>query len=66
MQKAEAMSPRQPFRCWSLMQCAFLAGDMKVVEQETEHLASDPEFGPRAKALLARAKAMPPEAPANK
>jgi len=63
MQKSEAMSPRQPFRCWAMMQCAFLAGDMKAAERETEHLASDPDFGPRAKALLARAKAMPPETP---
>lgn len=54
---SEAMSPRNAFRCWATMQCALMIGDMKVVERETDHLASDPEFGPRAKELLARARA---------
>ena len=54
---AEAMQPRQAIRCWSSMQCALMVGDLQTVERETDHLASDPDLGPRAKSILARAKA---------
>ncbi len=57
MLKSEAMNPRNPFRCWALMQCALIVGDMKTVAREVDHLSSDPEYADRAKALLARARA---------
>jgi DNA-directed RNA polymerase specialized sigma24 family protein len=58
VQKAEAMPPRNSFRCWTAMQCALILGDMKVVEREAGHLASDPEYAASAQSLLARAKAV--------
>jgi len=57
MLKSELMTPRNSFRCWATLQCALIVGDLKVVEREAGHLASDPEYGARAKALLAQAKA---------
>ena len=58
MQKAEAMSPRNPFRCWSTLQLALRVGDKATVEREVEHLYSDPDFGVHAKEILARMRAM--------
>ena len=57
MLKAEAMQPRNSFRCWTMLQCALIVGDLKVAEREAEHLASDPEYAARAKAVLERARA---------
>jgi hypothetical protein len=55
--KAEAMPPRNPFRCWTTLQAALVVGDMKTIEQEVQHLSSDPEYADRAKAILERARA---------
>ena len=52
MLKAEALSPRDPYRCWATLQCALMADDAKVVQREAEHLASDPEYGAQAKSVL--------------
>jgi DNA-directed RNA polymerase specialized sigma24 family protein len=57
MQKAEAMSPRNSFRCWSTLQCALMAGDRTIAEREVGHLSSDAEFGARAKDILVRLRA---------
>jgi hypothetical protein len=55
--KAEAMPPRNSFRCWTTLQCALIVGDLKIVEREVDHLSKDPEYAQKAKDLLARAKA---------
>jgi len=57
MLKAEEMSPRNSFRCWAMLQSALMAGDMKIAAREVQHLSSDAEYGPKAKALLDRARA---------
>jgi DNA-directed RNA polymerase specialized sigma24 family protein len=57
MLKAEAMSPRNSFRCWATLQCALIAGDQKVIDQEIEHLLLDPEYAARARELEVRVKA---------
>jgi len=57
MLRSEAMSPRNTFRCWAMMQCALIVGDMATVERETEHLAGDLRYAKKAKELLAKAKA---------
>jgi DNA-directed RNA polymerase specialized sigma24 family protein len=55
--KAEAMPPRNSFRCWTTLQCALIVGDLKIVEREAGHLSQDPAYAQKAKDLLARAKA---------
>ena len=55
--KAEAMLPRSSFRCWSTLQNALMAGDKAIAEREVGHLSSDPEFGARAKQILAQMRA---------
>ncbi|HEY3838760.1 MAG TPA: hypothetical protein VGL72_19420 [Bryobacteraceae bacterium] len=57
MLKAEAMPPRNDFRCWATLQCALMVGDLKVAAREADHLANNPEYAQKAKAQLARAKA---------
>jgi hypothetical protein len=54
MLKAEAMPPQSPFRCWTALQAALMIGDTATAEREVAHLANDPEYGPRAKKILAR------------
>jgi hypothetical protein len=56
MLKAEAMPPRNSFRCWAMLQCALLVGELKTVEREVEHLSTDPEYAQPAKAILARVR----------
>jgi hypothetical protein len=58
VEKAEAMAPRNAFRCWALLQCALRAGDKAVVLREGGHLAGDAEYGKRAKDIVARVQAM--------
>jgi hypothetical protein len=54
---SEAMAPRDPLRCWVLLQFALFIGDRAVIEQEARHLANDAEYGQRAKHLLAAVRA---------
>jgi hypothetical protein len=58
MQKAEAMPPRNAYRCWATLQCALKIGDKSTAEREIGHLSADPEFGARAKVILDRMRAI--------
>jgi hypothetical protein len=58
MQASEATLPRNPFRCWTLLQCALLANDTTVVEREVGHLAGDPEYGSQAQKILVEMRAV--------
>jgi DNA-directed RNA polymerase specialized sigma24 family protein len=58
MQKAEAMPPRDSYRCWVTLQLALRAGDKATVEREVRHLSSDPDFGDRAENILAQMRAI--------
>ncbi len=52
MLKAEAMPPRDAYRCWIMLQFALMTGNKDIVEREVEHLSADPEYAARAKAIL--------------
>jgi hypothetical protein len=54
MLKSEAMSPRESFRCWVMLQFALMVGDRKVLEREVEHLSSDAKYKEPAKKIMAR------------
>lgn len=56
--KAEAMPPRNSFRCWVTLQGAIILGDKKTATREVEHLSADPEYAGNAKTLLARMRAI--------
>jgi hypothetical protein len=58
MQKAEAMPPRNSYRCWVTLQLALRVGDKATVEREVRHLSSDPDFGVRAENILAQMRAI--------
>ncbi len=58
MQKAEAMPPRNSYRCWATLQCALMAGDRAIAVRELGHLAKDKEFADRAKSILAGLQAI--------
>lgn len=53
MLKSEQMQPREPLRCWVMMQFALGVGDRSIAEREAQHLANDPEYGQRAQRVLA-------------
>lgn len=57
MLKSEAMDPRDPFRCWAMLNCALIVGDLPTVEREADHLAANPDYGKLAKSLLEKARA---------
>ena len=56
MMKAEAMAPRDPYRCWILLQFSLMVAENSMIEREAGHLAGDPEFGPRARAILEKVR----------
>jgi DNA-directed RNA polymerase specialized sigma24 family protein len=56
--KAEAMPPRNSFRCWILLQTALAVGDREVIDREAQHLAQDPEYGKRAREIIERVKSL--------
>ncbi len=57
MLKSEAMAPRGAMRCWVMLQFALAVADRPVIEREAQHLANDPEYSDRAKAVLERVRA---------
>jgi DNA-directed RNA polymerase specialized sigma24 family protein len=56
MQKAEAMAPREAFRCFVMFDFALMVGDRKIMDREAEHLANDPTYGPQVKAIMEKVK----------
>jgi hypothetical protein len=58
MLKAEAMPPRNSFRCWAMLQSALMVGNRAIAEREIGHLSADPDFGLRAKNILTKMRAI--------
>ena len=52
MQKAEAIPPRDSYRCWVMFQFALLVAEKDVFMREAKHLEDDPDYGPRVKKIL--------------
>jgi DNA-directed RNA polymerase specialized sigma24 family protein len=56
MLKAEAMSPRDSFRCWIMLQFSLAVADKAVIEREAQHLLEDPQYKDRAQKILERVR----------
>jgi hypothetical protein len=56
MLRAEAATPRHPFRCWTLLQYAFYVGDLDTAAREVDHLQAYPDYAKKAKDLLDKAR----------
>jgi DNA-directed RNA polymerase specialized sigma24 family protein len=52
MLKAEALPPRDAYRCWALFQFALEVGERKTIEREAGHLSADPRYAAQVRATL--------------
>lgn len=57
MLQSEAMAPRNPLRCWVMLQFALLVGDQAVIQREGKHLADDPEYQDKVSNILEEVRA---------
>jgi DNA-directed RNA polymerase specialized sigma24 family protein len=56
MLKSEALPPRDSFRCWVMFNFGVVAGEMKIMDREAEHLADDPEYGPKVRKTMEKVR----------